>query len=350
MYEMRFAAADMARVRFAVSPLWEVAEAVRCLIDPRQMAYHLPWLDTVRPTLADLDLGPLVAVQPLRGYTPDFLSPMPPSARTTIDEQLRQVRATPLSQVRDELALVISDRRDQPVTPELVELVRHPQQARRRLADALEACWHRLVEPHWSRVSALLDADIVHHSKLLADGGLDRLLPALSPKIAWSDAVLRVTAGGPGHERIPLQGNGIVLQPAVFSWPLTVVVQNRRAAPTIVYPARGIAELWQPVETDSSGVLAALLGRTRATLLASLREPANTTTLAHRHGSSPATVSEHLSVLANAGLVNRARRGRAVLYATTALGDALLAGGLAATHPSAAAAAHAGQVPTTSTV
>ena len=91
MYEMRFAAADMARVRFAVSPLWEVAEAVRCLIDPRQMAYHLPWLDTVRPTLADLDLGPLVAVQPLRGYTPDFLSPMPPSARTTIDEQLRQV-------------------------------------------------------------------------------------------------------------------------------------------------------------------------------------------------------------------------------------------------------------------
>ena len=87
MYELRFGATDMARVRFAVSPLWEVAEAVRCLVDARQRAYHLPWLDAVRPALAGLDYGPLVAVQPLRGYTPDFLSPMPRGAHTTIGEQ-----------------------------------------------------------------------------------------------------------------------------------------------------------------------------------------------------------------------------------------------------------------------
>jgi DNA-binding transcriptional ArsR family regulator len=65
---------------------------------------------------------------------------------------------------------------------------------------------------------------------------------------------------------------------------------------------------------------------TRAQLLASVQEPASTTTLARRHGLAAATVSEHLAVLSGAGLAGARRNGRAVLYATTPLGDALLAG------------------------
>jgi len=363
VFELRFTAADVARVRFAVSPLWEVAEAVRCLVDARQMAYHLPWLEAVRPQLADLDLSPLLDVQPQRGYTPDFLAPTPRGATTTVDDQLRQLRATPIARVREQLALVVADRQDQPVSRQLREMAARPQKARRLLADVLEACWHRLVEPHWPRVNAMVSADIVHHSKVLADHGLGRMLPALSSAVSWSDGVLRVATGGSTLERIRLHGEGIVLQPGAFSWPLTIVVNERGSPPTIVYPARGIAELWQPVETDTASNLAALLGRNRAVLLLSLREPASTTTLSHRHGTAAATVSEHLSVLVGAGLVERARRGKSVLYSMTALGEALLAGQLPAGSPRPAGlamlpsrparampVAQVGQVPTTSTV
>lgn len=324
MYDFAFGADDMARVRFAVSPLWEVAQAVRCLIDARQLAYHLPWFDAVRPALAKLDLAPLLAVQPVRGYTPDLISPPPRHARTTIEAQLAQLRATPPSRVKEELERAMAERGGQPVPAELADLARDPVAARERLADVLEECWHQLVEPHWPRIKALLEADVVHHAKVLADAGLDRLFPALSAAVSWSNPVLRVASGGPTKYRVTLSGSGIVLQPSAFSWPLTLVVADSDDVATIVYPARGIAALWQPVETETSAALRVLLGRTRAMLLTSLREPASTTTLAHRHGYSPATVSGHLSALRGARLVTRARRGRDVLYSTSALGEALL--------------------------
>ena len=53
---------DPARVRFAVSPLWETMAAVRVLLEPQRRAYHLPWLDAVRPDLDRLDLWPLLVL------------------------------------------------------------------------------------------------------------------------------------------------------------------------------------------------------------------------------------------------------------------------------------------------
>ncbi|WP_405594686.1 winged helix-turn-helix domain-containing protein [Streptomyces sp. NBC_01410] len=72
-----------------------------------------------------------------------------------------------------------------------------------------------------------------------------------------------------------------------------------------------------------SAELARLLGPTRAGLLAALAQPASTAQLAERHFLSPATVSYHLGVLHQAGLVVRARSGRAVLYRRTPAGSRL---------------------------
>lgn len=44
--------------------------AVRALVDPHTRTHHLPWLEAVRPLLGDLDLMPLLALQPRRGYPP----------------------------------------------------------------------------------------------------------------------------------------------------------------------------------------------------------------------------------------------------------------------------------------
>ncbi len=103
---------------------------------------------------------------------------------------------------------------------------------------------------------------------------------------------------------------------------------DRPAVPAaLAYPARGIAELWQPARTLQSDALARLLGRTRAALLESLAEPASTHTLARRHGLAASTVSEHLAALRDARLVSSRRQRHAVMYQQTRLGTALAAGG-----------------------
>lgn len=69
-----------------------------------------------------------------------------------------------------------------------------------------------------------------------------------------------------------------------------------------------------------------LIGVTRATLLTGLDEPASTTWLARRHELAPGTVSEHLKVLREAGLVVGERHRHEVRYRRTRLGSALTRG------------------------
>jgi hypothetical protein len=60
-----------------LSPVWETQAAVQALADERGRAYHQPWLRLVQARAARLDLTPLPAVLPRRGYVPDFLVPPP---------------------------------------------------------------------------------------------------------------------------------------------------------------------------------------------------------------------------------------------------------------------------------
>jgi DNA-binding transcriptional ArsR family regulator len=66
-------------------------------------------------------------------------------------------------------------------------------------------------------------------------------------------------------------------------------------------------------------------GRTRATLLATLRLPRSTTQLSEQLDLSPAAVSQHLKILRDSALVSAHRRGRMVLYQRTPATTALLA-------------------------
>jgi DNA-binding transcriptional ArsR family regulator len=95
------------------------------------------------------------------------------------------------------------------------------------------------------------------------------------------------------------------------------------AAGTLRYPARGIASLWEP-DAVTSDALAALLGRTRAAMLALLAAPATTGDIAERLDVTPGAVSQHLGVLRAAGLVASRRDGRTLLHLRTERGDALL--------------------------
>jgi DNA-binding transcriptional ArsR family regulator len=318
----RFRAEDLLQCRFAISPLNETTDALRSLMLPGRAAYHLPWHREARRILPDLRIGPLLAVLAVRGYQPDFLNPAPGGPFTEIETELERVRATSPLRVAAELAECL--RRNPGVQAswrEHPELSGDPAGIRDRLAGLLWRAWQALVEPWWPRLRDVLDADITFRSRQLASSGLAATINDLEPRISWRDGVLRFVVATADDE-LDLAGQELVLMPSVFAWPGGAIMYD---PPGVIYPARGIGEIWHPPRR-SGGDLAALIGKTRATVLQALAEPASTTGLADRTGVPVSSVSEHLSVLRAAGLVSTSRTGRFLLHRRTALGVALSAG------------------------
>jgi DNA-binding transcriptional ArsR family regulator len=317
---LRFGPEDLLRCRFALSPLWETTNAVRTLAEPDRHGYHLPWLRRVHSQLPRLELAPLLAVQPRHGYTPDFLAPPPQSPLVTIDQELDRVRSTPTDVVAVELGRTLAQREGAPPAA-LRALLADPAAAAGRLAELLERCWQLLLAPWWERIRDLLDGDIAFRARRLADGGLERLFADLDPSIRFDGDTLAVSGRGEGYR--DLAGEGLVLMPSAFVWPGVVLVLDPPWQPTLIYPARGIAGLWQPPAGQPPAALGRLLGLTRAKLLLALAEPASTTILARRLGHSPSGVSEHLAALHGAGLLTSHRVGHQVIYERTPLGIAV---------------------------
>jgi DNA-binding transcriptional ArsR family regulator len=271
---------------------------------------------------ARLELTPLLAVQPRHGYTRDFLAPPPQSPLVTIDQELERVRSTPAEVVAVELGRSLAQREGAP-SAALRALLADPAAAAERLAELLERCWRLLLAPWWERIRDLLDGDIAFRARRLAGGGLERLFADLDPSVRFDGDTLAV--GGLGEVHRDLAGEGLVLMPSAFVWPGVVLVLDPPWQPTLVYPARGIAGLWQPPPSEPPVALGRLLGRTRARLLLALAEPASTAALARRLGHSPSGVSEHLSALRDAGLLTSYRVRHQVIYERTPLGIALAA-------------------------
>jgi hypothetical protein len=316
---------DFLRCRFAVSPLWETHEAVRTLKRPDRHGYHVPWLRRIRAAAAGLDLTPLWLLMPRRGHSPDWLGPPPIGPAATFEDEIAAVRSADPDAARADTARSLA------CTPGALESehgrtwLADPARMVRELADALEAAWRVLVEPEWPRLRALLEADVAFHSRRLAEVGLGALLPELDPRLSWNGRTLTLPLHG-DYER-DLGGQGLVLMPSVFSWPDVVTGFEPPWQPAVVYPARGIAGLWAEPGMRAPEALVRLLGPNRAAVLAALDDPATTTTLAHRLALAPSSVSSHLTVLRNAGLLTCRRYGHQVLYMRTPLGMALASGG-----------------------
>lgn len=319
LFEVR-ARDELLGVRFATSPVWETMAAVRTFVDEQARRYHEPWHETVRTVARRLDLDALLAMLWPNGYVPDFLTPPPTGPAPRLRDQLAQVRATPLERVDEELCKRRASVPDAEL-PRLDELLGRPDAARVALADQLHDAWRELVAPFWPRVRALLDRDIEQRSRTLARRGLRGVLEVLHPRIRW--VARGVAVDGTGDEVVPLAGRGLVLMPSAYLWPAVTAIVDEPWQPTIVYPARGIAELWRRPAVPPEA-LARLLGATRALLLTTLDRPLSTSALAGLTELSAPGVSRHLLALRDAGLLASARHGHEVRYAQTALGRALL--------------------------
>ena len=286
---------------------------------------HGRWAAQARGRAAGLDLVALVAVMPRTGYTPDFLAPPPAGPGTTFEQELAGIRATPVDQVRKELAGSLGPDPGLPAGARW--LAGDPGEALARLADALARAWDALVLPAWAATREVLEADIAVHSRASTREGVGAMLDGLDHRVSWSDEDRTLSVDNGVEADRDLGGEGLVLMPSSFVWPDVVVVTDPPWRATLVYPARGVADLWSSYTgPDRTTALAALLGARRAALLEVLDTASTTSRLARSMSMSPAAVSEHLGVLRRAGLVTRGRVGRSVEYRRTSLGDALVRG------------------------
>ncbi|MEV5556493.1 DUF5937 family protein [Nonomuraea wenchangensis] len=309
---------DVARIRFAFSPLWELVASLRTLRQPARQSLHLPWIKAVRPRLAGLDLTELLALVPPSGYLADFITPPPDTPLPDFAAELDRVRRTAPERVLDELAHLREAGRADPAV--LDRLAADPEAAVARAADALEAYWETCFAEFWPRVYALLERDVLRRSRQLAQGGARELFAGLDPAVTWTGE--RLLVDRPWCVTGGLHGDGLVLVPTAFHWP-SVAVMSAPYQSMLVYPVLGVGTLWEQGPPPAPGALAALIGRSRARILLALAEPATTSALAGRMSLTPGAVSQHLGVLSGGGLAVGMRVGKQVVYRRTLAGDML---------------------------
>jgi DNA-binding transcriptional ArsR family regulator len=180
--------------------------------------------------------------------------------------------------------------------------------------------------PYWERVQAAVDADRNRRARAMLDGGIEGLLTSLRPGVRWESGVLHIP-DYPNSRELHLLGRGLLLVPSFFCAKTPVALVDPELPPVLVYPVDRLGGLVVD-GTDGADTgrtaLAALLGRTRAAVLAATDGGCSTGELARRLRISAAAASQHTTVLRNAGLLVSHRDRNTVLHTPTPLGRALL--------------------------
>lgn len=330
MIELCFSTIDVARIRFALSPIREAVASVRAFSTAGPNGLHAGWLRQIRPRPAGVDLDLLTAVVPPAGYIPDFLVPAPRHRSPTFAAGLARVAAADPALVAEQLRHLAGHRVAQrgPGRADRVrlldELIATPDSGLSRIVAELDRWWRAAVAPHWPRMRSLLHDDVTYRLDELADGGVQQLFRTLHPLIAFSGDTLRITKYYTG--RAQLRQRGLLLTPCVFAWPDVLVGTADPSVSTLTYSPRGLGRLWQASDGAAAEPLAAVLGRNRAALLAQLDLPMSTSQLATLLDLAAPTVNIQLKALLAAGIVSARRDGHSVLYRRSPLGDLLLAG------------------------
>lgn len=327
MIRFRLGLADLASTSFACSALQEAVLSLRMWEHPGHYVEQTPWFRGMRQDFDALEgRGLLLSLVASNRFTPDFLTPRPTTVWPDFQDELAALVATPAAAVRPDLERAFLPH-DRVVPAPLAYGFEDPAGLLGRIADALAEYWDRCLAPAWwPRARSVLQADLVYRARMLAEGGADALFADLAHRLHWRDGELSIRWERPlalPRDEIDVDGRGLVLVPTCFARGASTYIDPGET-PVITYPARGRATMAENLHPPPAGpALARLLGGPRARLLLLLDEPSSTTELARRLGVTAGAVSQHLRVLHDARLLNRARHGRVVLYARSALGDSL---------------------------
>lgn len=320
MIELKLAGADLAQLRFGISPLSETLGSLAVLHSPVLAVHHRRWVTDTQARVRHMDLELLLALEP-PGRRPRASLPVGDAdTGTTIGQQLQLVADCPPELIRKELEFVW---RGQRMPSAARQVIAEGSAGSRRIADLLASYWELAIAPHWPAIQALIEAEIARGARRIAERGIRALLSDLHPAYHITDGAFRVINL---YHHCTVNGTGLRLIPSVFNWPNGIIDTGLNEPPSLIYGPRQAASVWDADRTTRNGYpLKYLLGRSRATILRSLEAPRSTTELARDLQQSPAAVSAHLSTLVSCGLATSWRSGRYVLYQRTPLATTLIA-------------------------
>lgn len=305
----------LAGSRFVISPLAETTASLLAL--ERGTAAHpgeRRWLGTHRAGYLryakDHPAIPAI-MRAAAGYRwiPSLIT-VPPAVQgeSSFDDELRLIADLPPDKVAADLAEVS-------LTPASDDL---PRQA----AGLLDWVWANAVLPYWSTRRRILEADIAARTTRLGRGGWTAALDGMRPGMRWlGDGRLQINA----LDRPPREvsdGARLFFVPVTLST-IGWVAWDEPRRYALTYPCMGVL-------ADHGGraaapeTLAALLGPARAAILTLLAAPKTTTQLVALTGQRLGSVGRHLQILREAGLLERHRVGRSVLYHRSPAGDLLV--------------------------
>jgi DNA-binding transcriptional ArsR family regulator len=326
MLRIHFTAQDLARTRFAEGPdvMWEIS-----------LSMHQLWLRETHPLLTQWKRkvahalrpgGPArskvelpLAINPPRGYFPDFLTPY---GTRGFEAGLDAMLSTSKSRLAQEIGLI------GPVgsglVPAITGLAAGEVGALNQLGQAMRDYHDVAIKPVRERMESAVAADLARRVRALAQGGWSEVFSRLHPCAQFDGSVLEISIWGEPTDRdIDLAGEGLLLIPSFFKEARQLMVLADPALPPVlVYPIDPMARAEAEASLES---LTALIGRTRADVLAAAELGGTTSTIARQAGVSAPAASKHLSVLRQAGLVLSTREANTVFHTTTPLGRALLA-------------------------
>jgi DNA-binding transcriptional ArsR family regulator len=309
----------LSRCRFAVSPL---AETLSCLITlqrgqpeawlagwhAQHQAAFASWRDNSEVARG---LLPLVAATK---WLPDYVG-IPPGdgVSTQLDDELAVMADFSDEQVREATSPAIKASWRPQSTQWLTQGKLGP-----RIAEMFHEGWERFVAPDWTRRQAILERDILHRAGLLAAYGWQRAIKDMTRKSAWvgRDAIRFSYQDYP--DRV-IGDDGLIFVPHTPGGGTWTCERPPHFA--LVYPARAPAA---PPDGGAADPRGGLLGPGRAAVLRELTQPATSTQLSLALDCSLGTVSAHLAVLRDTGVVAGSRVGRNVVYRLTGRGEQLL--------------------------
>ncbi|MFD9909257.1 ArsR/SmtB family transcription factor [Streptomyces sp. NPDC059063] len=326
---IHFTAEDLSRTRLAsgVRPLLELEIGIRLLQERSHPVRFDAWRRRAATRLPPR-LTPLFDFIPALGASADFLDL---NRAEEPDEFVERLCSTPAHRFVEDVDRWAAGLKR---VPRSARQLRQDPALVRPLAEAVHTAHDLLVAPYWPRIEQLAGADRALRLRHVTEHGVERLLRELNPRyITWESPVLQLTTASSRDDDIHLAGRGLLLIPTVFGSHYPAYDHPDDGQPWITFPVKDATRATAAPALVTAGTLSeapsslrALLGRTRATVLWVIAEHAGCTTtqLAARAGISPASASEHASVLRKAGLTALTRDGKAARHAVSPAGRTLL--------------------------
>jgi DNA-binding transcriptional ArsR family regulator len=323
---IRFATSDrtLGATRVGSSALWDLVASLYLLGGGRVGWPFDRWAERAGVVLSRSECEPLLYLAQRPIEFPDFLLPNPHPAATDLNSELEHLQAIDGDRVRDELRRRFAD--DVPAA--LRPYRKDPVAAVARLAGAYSHFWSQAMTPVLPAMRDVIDGELLLRGRCIASAGLDGLLGSLNPHVRWypggdGGSGSRLDLLRPLRLRVDARDRSLVLVPLVFGLDRLIASWDEHAV-VVAYPARGAVRLAEQHNRRKDTSLALLLGTGRAAVLACLLEPFTTRALARQLGLAPSTISQHLTLLTQAGVVDRLAIGRQVYYQANPKGQALI--------------------------